>query len=141
MQDQVLLLRSETGTKMSPGNIWGTGNMAKIAYFLAATSIGFLSLSNTGNAQQLVENVDRCLKVVTPPAKFEMTNACDFPITLQFYDFEKKVAVERNLKPKETIPGIASFGATCPAGYVSDVPITPQNRERLAKNDNKCVKR
>lgn len=104
------------------------------------------SATSLATAQQTSENMESCLKGVTIAGKVRITNACQKSISISMMPINESGDVERRvikliLKPGESMSmGFGGFGAACAAGYVSDVPVTLENRPLFRAGNYKCVR-
>ncbi len=78
---------------------------------------------------------------------FGTVNSCSEPVTVQLLIPGFPEIIRRDLKPMEVFntgfslieaPDIYVF-TTCPAGYVSSVPLVPANSETLRRSQYTCV--
>lgn len=101
------------------------------------------SATSLATAQQTSENMESCIKGVTIAGKVRITNACQKSISISMMPINESGDVERRvikliLKPGESMS--MGFGAACAAGYVSDVPVTLENRPLFRAGNYKCVR-
>ena len=104
--------------------------------WMTAAFFSLLAFSCPAVAQQIVPSMENC-------AGFDdngITNNCSQSISLQVRTNGREV--RRQLKPGETwaIKG-DYFGAACPLGYVSTIPVVDDNMSAFNNNSYECRKR
>lgn len=116
---------------------------------LAALALG----SDKAHGQQTVPHRESCtrwgpVRGEDDDIYFGTVNSCSEPVTVQLLIPGFPEIVRRGLKPMEVFnTGFSMIEApdmyvftTCPAGYVSGVPLVPKNWDTLQRGEYMCVK-
>lgn len=101
-------------------------------------------------AQQSVHHLEQCTRwgYIDASGRFGTSNTCDRPVEIHFMTKGNQRAVVRALKPGEVFDTGLTRGqieagwwmfTTCPTGYASSIPFTPDNRESLIASTYQCV--
>lgn len=93
-------------------------------------------------AQESAQPVRSCVTFPASRVNPVILNKCPHAIYLELFDVERRVIVEGEVKPNETIAAPAeAFGAACPAGFRSSVPLMLVNRQIFAKDMYACIRK
>ncbi len=92
-------------------------------------------------AQESAKPVPEC--VVLPSSRQDpaIRNKCKFAIHLELFDVGKQEVVQGELAPNRVMQAPPeAFGAVCPSGFRSSVPLIPVNRPIFAKDLYACIR-
>jgi hypothetical protein len=94
-------------------------------------------------AQQAGMPASGCMVLPTSRTNPVIGNKCGYPIYVELYDVSRRVVVEGEVRPKESLaaPADAFFGAVCPAGHRSSVAVMVENRHIFAQDLYRCIRR
>lgn len=93
-------------------------------------------------AQQTAKPVPDCAVLPTSRDNLVIRNKCNHPIYVEFFDVAQQSIVQGDLAPSQAMQApLEAFGAVCPAGFRSSVPLMLVNRPIFAKNMYGCIRR
>lgn len=111
--------------------------MLRIIPFAFAVFFGFPAA-----AQQTAAPVRDCALLPTSRDNLVITNKCAQAIHVELFDLSRQVVIEGELKPKQAMQApLEAFGAICPAGYRSSVPLMMVNRQIFTKDLYGCIRK
>ncbi len=91
---------------------------------------------------QGVNPAKECVVFPTSRDNPVIANKCNSAIFLELYDVAKKMVVEGEVKPNGSIAApLEAFGAVCPAGLRSSVPVIVANRHIFAQDLYRCIRK
>lgn len=94
-------------------------------------------------------HMEHCTTWDYDDGQFGTRNTCGAPVYVQFLAPGQR-SIERRLDPDESlqsglnraqIDGLSWMFTTCPAGYMSSLPLGPQNRTQIAASHYDCIER
>ena len=101
-----------------------------------------LLLSAPAAAQQTAKPVPECVVLPTSHSDLTIRNKCKYPIYLELFDVARQELVQGDLAPNQLMQGPPeAFGAICPAGFRSSVPLMLVNRPIFAKDLYACIRK
>lgn len=101
-----------------------------------------LLLSTPATAQQTAKPVPECVVLPTSRSDLTIRNKCKYAIHLELFDVTQQELVEGELAPNRSMQGPQeAFGAICPAGFRSSVPLMLVNRPIFAKDLYACIRK
>ena len=93
-------------------------------------------------AQQSAKPVQDCAVLPASRDNLVIRNKCNQPIYVEFFDVAQQSIVQGDLAPNQAMQApLEAFGAVCPAGYRSSVPLMLVNRPIFAQNMYSCIRR
>ena len=99
-------------------------------------------LSFPAHAQQTAAPLRDCAVLPTTRENPVISNKCKQAIYLELFDLARNTVIEGELKPGQVMQApLEAFGAVCPAGYRSSVPLMLVNRPIFAKDMYGCFRR
>ncbi len=116
-----------------------------------AAGIVFLSLGGAAQAQSKVGlHLEACTEWREFDGNLYTRNVCARAVTIMFMTLDGNNRTTRTLERNEpfdtgiriqTSKDLGWIATTCPAGFRSDVELTPDNRQRFLDSDYDCVPR
>lgn len=101
----------------------------------------FLLMSAPVAGQQTAKPVPECVTLPKSHSDLTIRNQCKYPIHLELFDVARQELVQGELKPNQSMQGPPeAFGAICPAGFRSSVPLMLVNRPIFARDLYACVR-
>ena len=111
--------------------------MLRTILFAIAVFFGFPAA-----AQQTAPPLRDCAVLPSSRENPVISNKCKQAIHIELFDLSRNTVIEGELKPGQTMQApLEAFGAVCPAGYRSSVPLMMVNRPIFAKDMYGCVRR
>lgn len=101
-----------------------------------------LLLSAPAAAQQTAKPVPECVVFPTTYSDLTLRNKCKQPVHVELFDVRKQELVQGELGPNQSMQGPPeAFGAICPSGFRSSVPLMLVNRQIFAKDLYACIRK
>lgn len=82
-----------------------------------------------------------CITPQSKDGRRVFRNGCKTPINFQLFDFDKRAALEHELKPVQDIRAFNGFGAVCPGGHRSDINLTVEDALVFERDAYYCIKK
>lgn len=99
-------------------------------------------LTGPASAQQSAAPLRDCAVLPTSRENPTISNKCKQAIYIELFDLSRNTVIEGELKPGQVMQApLEAFGAVCPAGFRSSVPLMMVNRPIFAKDMYGCVRR
>jgi len=93
-------------------------------------------------AQQSAAPLKDCAVLPSTRENLVITNKCNQPISVELFDLSRQTVLEGELQPRQAMQApLEAFGAVCPAGYRSSVPLLLVNRPIFAKDMYACIRK
>ncbi len=110
---------------------------------IRAVLFAMLALSGTSAfAQQSAAPLRDCAVLPSTRENLVISNKCSQAIHVELFDLAQQTVIEGDLQPKQAMQApLEAFGAICPAGYRSSVPLLLVNRPIFAKDMYACIRR
>ena len=94
------------------------------------------------NAHQCAAPLRDCAVLPSSRDNLVISNKCNQPIHVELFDLARQTVIEGDLQPRQAMQApLEAFGAICPAGYRSSVPLMLVNRQIFAKEMYACIRR
>jgi hypothetical protein len=102
----------------------------------------FFGLAFPAAAQQSAKPLPDCMVAPTSRENPVVANKCQQAIYVELFDVAQQIVVQGELKPSQAMRApLEAFGAVCPAGYRSSVPLMLPNRPIFTQNMYACIRR
>jgi hypothetical protein len=110
---------------------------------LRAAALAILTfLASPAHAQQSAAPLRDCAVLPTSRENPTIGNKCKQAIYVEFFDLARNTIIEGELKPGQVMQApLEAFGAVCPTGFRSSVPLMLVNRQIFAKDMYGCIRR
>lgn len=93
-------------------------------------------------AQQSAQPLRDCAVLPSSRDNLVISNKCNQAIYVEMFDLSRQTVVEGELKPNQAMQApLEAFGAICPSGFRSSVPLLLVNRPIFAKDMYACIRR
>ncbi len=107
-----------------------------------AVFFSLVVLAGPAFAQQSAKPVLECVELPKTRENPVIRNKCNQPIHVELFDLQQQSLVQGDLAPNQAMQApVEAFGAICPAGHRSSVPLMLVNRPIFAQSIYACIRR
>jgi hypothetical protein len=101
-----------------------------------------LCFSFSAAAQQTAKPAAECIVLPTSRDNLVIRNKCNHPVFIELFDVAQQTLVQGDLAPNQAMQApVEAFGAICPGGFRSSVPLLLVNRPIFALNMYGCIRK